>query len=237
VEVIKLRELSKVYRHKSNETFALRGINLTINQGELVAIMGPSGSGKSILLNILGLMDSPSEGEYYLNGQSVHQIRKHKVHITRNQMIGFVFQYFALLKDFTVLDNVMLPLTYRKIRNNERVAKARYYLQKVGLAEHFHKKPDEISGGQQQRVAIARALAAEPALILADEPTGNLDRKTGEEIMELLQEINREGKTVIIVTHDMEIAQKCHRIIEIVDGNIHTDQPNLASPIVNAYEL
>ena len=237
MEVIKLRELSKVYRHKSNETFALRGINLTINQGELVAIMGPSGSGKSTLLNILGLMDSPSEGEYYLNGQSVHQIRKHKVHITRNQMIGFVFQYFALLKDFTVLDNVMLPLTYRKIRNNERVAKARYYLQKVGLAEHFHKKPDEISGGQQQRVAIARALAAEPALILADEPTGNLDRKTGEEIMELLQEINREGKTVIIVTHDMEIAQKCHRIIEIVDGNIHTDQPNLASPSVNAYEL
>ncbi|MDU4694784.1 MULTISPECIES: ABC transporter ATP-binding protein [Paenibacillus] len=237
MEVIKLRELKKAYRHKSNETPALSGINLTIRQGELVAIMGPSGSGKSTLLNILGLMDSPSSGEYYLNGQSVHQIRKHKAHITRNQMIGFVFQNFALLKDYTAQDNVLLPLTYRKLRNNERVAKAKYYLQKVGLAEHVHKKPDELSGGQQQRVAIARALAAEPALILADEPTGNLDRKTGEDIMELLQEINREGKTVIIVTHDMELAKKCHRIIELVDGIIHTDRPNLASSIVNEYEL
>lgn len=237
MEVIRISELKKVYRHKSNETLALSGINLTINQGELVAIMGPSGSGKSTLLNILGLMDSPSEGEYFLKGQSVHQIRRHNAHITRNQMIGFVFQYFALLKDYTAQDNVILPLTYRRLRNKERVAKARNYLQKVGLEEHAHKKPDELSGGQQQRVAIARALVGEPAIILADEPTGNLDRKTGEDIMDLLQEINREGKTIIIVTHDLEVAKKCHRIIEIVDGTIHTDQPNLASWIVNEYEL
>ncbi|MBW4839924.1 MAG: ABC transporter ATP-binding protein [Paenibacillaceae bacterium] len=237
MEVIQLREINKVYRHKSNETFALRGINLTINQGELVAIMGPSGSGKSTLLNILGLMDSPSEGEYFLGGRSLHQIRKHKVHIARNHMIGFVFQNFALLKDYTAQDNVMLPLTYRRLRNKERVAKARFYLQKVGLEEHAHKMPDELSGGQQQRVAIARALAGEPEMILADEPTGNLDRKTGEDIMDLLQEINREGKTMIIVTHDMEVAKRCHRIIEIVDGKIHTDQLKKGSSIVNEYEL
>lgn len=220
MELIKLTNIKRSYRYKSNDSYALDGINLTINQGELIAIMGPSGSGKSTLLNILGLMDSPSEGDYSLGGRSLQQIKKHKIHKTRNQMIGFVFQHFALLKDYTVQDNVVLPLTYRKIRNKERVAKAKYYLKKVGLENHIHKKPDELSGGQQQRVAIARALVGEPELILADEPTGNLDRKTGDEIIEIFQELNREGKTIIIVTHDMEVANRCNRVIELVDGRM-----------------
>ncbi len=224
MELIQLKDLKKIYRRKYNDTYALDGINLTIKQGELVAIMGPSGSGKSTLLHILGLMDSPSQGEYVLKGRSLQQTRNHKIHKIRNQMIGFVFQYFALLKDYKVLDNVSLPLTYRKSRHKERAAMARLYLEKVGLKEHIYKKPDELSGGQQQRVAIARALVGEPELILADEPTGNLDRKTGDEIIDLLQQLNKEGKTIIIVTHDLEVAKKCNRIIELIDGKIHTDQ-------------
>ena len=208
MELIRLTDIKRSYRYKSNDSYALDGINLTINKGELIAIMGPSGSGKSTLLNILGLMDYPSEGEYLLGGRSLQQIRNHKTHKIRNQMIGFVFQYFALLKDYTVQDNVVLPLTYRRLKNKERISKARYYLKKVGLEEHTHKTPDELSGGQ---------------LILADEPTGNLDRKTGDEIIGILQELNREGKTIIIVTHDLEVANKCKRVIELVDGKICTD--------------
>jgi putative ABC transport system ATP-binding protein len=223
MELIEITNLKKVYRHKNNNTFALDGINLTIQQGELIAIMGPSGSGKSTLLNILGLIDSPSEGEFFINGRSFQEIRKHKIHKTRNQMIGFVFQYFALLKDYTVLDNVVLPLTYRKSSHKERIAKAKLYIKKVGLEEHMYKTPDELSGGQQQRVAIARALVGEPDMILADEPTGNLDRKTGDEIIQLLHQLNEEGKTIVIVTHDLEIAKKCNRFIELIDGKIHTD--------------
>ncbi len=162
----------------------------------------------------------PNEGEYTLNGKSLTEIRANKVHKTRNEMIGFIFQYFALLKEHTVLDNVVLPLTYRKLEQRERENKAKFYLEKVGLKEHMYKTPDELSGGQQQRVAIARALVGEPELILADEPTGNLDRKTGEEIMNLLLQLNEEGRTIIIVTHDMEVANKCNRIIELVDGEV-----------------
>lgn len=224
MELIKLINLKKVYTKKNNVTFALEGINLNINQGELIAIMGPSGSGKSTLLNILGLIDVPTEGDFFLDGKSLNEIRKNKIYKTRNQKIGFVFQYFALLKDYTVLDNVAFPLTYRRSNHKERAAKSTFYIEKVGLIDHIHKKPDELSGGQQQRTAIARALVGEPELILADEPTGNLDRKTGEEIIDLLLELNKEGKTIIIVTHDPNVAKKCNRIIEIVDGRIHTDQ-------------
>ncbi|MBB3111367.1 putative ABC transport system ATP-binding protein [Paenibacillus phyllosphaerae] len=223
MELIKLHNLKKIYKRKYSNTHALDGISLTINQGELVSIMGPSGSGKSTLLHILGLMDSPTEGEYVLKGRTLQAIRS-QLHKTRNLMIGFVFQHFALLKDYTVLDNVALPLTFRRSRHRERIAKAQFYLEKVGLKEHMDKKPDELSGGQQQRVAIARALVGEPELILADEPTGNLDRKTGDEIMEILQQLNKEGKTIIIVTHDLEIARKTNRIIEIMDGKIYTDR-------------
>lgn len=223
-QLIQLKEIKKIYRHKHHETFALDGINLNIQRGELIAIMGPSGSGKSTLLNILGLIDSPTEGDFFLNGNSLQKIKNHKMHKTRNQTIGFVFQFFALLKDYSVLDNVALPLTYRKLAHKDRVAKAKMYIEKVGLKEHINKKPDELSGGQQQRTAIARALVGEPELILADEPTGNLDQKTGEEIMNLLQQLHQEGKTVIIVTHDLEVAKRCNRVIEIIDGKINKDQ-------------
>lgn len=224
MELIRLSDVKKAYNHKYHPTYALDGINLSIEQGELIAIMGPSGSGKSTLLNILGLMDSPSEGEYVLSGKSFRQIRQQKIHRTRNQMIGFIFQHFALLKDYTVKENVVLPLTFRRLRNKERVAKAKHYLQKVGLGDHAHKKPDELSGGQQQRVAIARALVGEPDIILADEPTGNLDRKTGDEVIEILRQLHGEGKTIIIVTHDPAIAHKCNRVIELVDGKVHSDR-------------
>ncbi|HDR4511587.1 ABC transporter ATP-binding protein [Bacillus cereus] len=218
--LIELKDIKKVYSNKNHNTFALNGINLTIYKGEIIAVMGRSGSGKSTLLNVIGLIDMPNEGEYTLNGKSLTEIRANKVHKIRNEMIGFIFQYFALLKEHTVLDNVVLPLTYRKLKQRERENKAKFYLEKVGLKEHMYKTPDELSGGQQQRVAIARALVGEPELILADEPTGNLDRKTGEEIMNLLLQLNEEGRTIIIVTHDMEVANKCNRIIELVDGEI-----------------
>ncbi|MGR5994215.1 ABC transporter ATP-binding protein [Bacillus cereus] len=217
--LIELKDIKKVYSNKNHNTFALNGINLTINKGEIIAVMGRSGSGKSTLLNVIGLIDMPNEGEYMLNGKSLTEIRANKVHKTRNEMIGFIFQYFALLKEHTVLDNVVLPLTYRKLKQRERENKAKFYLEKVGLKEHMYKTPDELSGGQR-RVAIARALVGEPELILADEPTGNLDRKTGEEIMSLLLQLNEEGRTIIIVTHDMEVANKCNRIIELVDGEV-----------------
>ena len=220
MSLIELKDIKKVYSNKNHNTFALNGINLTIDKGEIIAIMGRSGSGKSTLLNVIGLIDLPNEGEYTLNEKTLTEIRASKVHKTRNEMIGFIFQYFALLKEHTVLDNVVLPLTYRKLKQRERENKAKFYLEKVGLKEHMYKTPDELSGGQQQRVAIARALVGEPELILADEPTGNLDRKTGEEIMNLLLQLNEEGRTIIIVTHDIEVANKCNRIIELVDGEV-----------------
>ena len=220
MSLIELKDIKKVYSNKNHNTFALNGINLTIDKGEIIAIMGRSGSGKSTLLNVIGLIDLPNEGEYTLNEKTLTEIRASKVHKTRNEMIGFIFQYFALLKEHTVLDNVVLPLTYRKLKQREKENKAKFYLEKVGLKEHMYKTPDELSGGQQQRVAIARALVGEPELILADEPTGNLDRKTGEEIMNLLLQLNEEGRTIIIVTHDMEVANKCNRIIELVDGEV-----------------
>ncbi|MCU5707984.1 MULTISPECIES: ABC transporter ATP-binding protein [Bacillus] len=220
MSLVVLKDIKKVYSNKNHNTFALNGINLTINKGEIIAIMGRSGSGKSTLLNVIGLIDMPDEGEYTLNEKTLTEIRANQVHKTRNEMIGFVFQYFALLKEHTVLDNVALPLTYRKLKQRERENKAKFYLEKVGLKEQMYKTPDELSGGQQQRVAIARALVGEPELILADEPTGNLDRKTGEEIMNLLLQLNEEGRTIIIVTHDIEVANKCNRIIELVDGEV-----------------
>ncbi|KLA31718.1 ABC transporter ATP-binding protein [Bacillus cereus] len=220
MSLIVLKDIKKVYSNKNHNTFALNGINLTINKGEIIAIMGRSGSGKSTLLNVIGLIDMPDEGEYTLNEKTLTEIRANKVYKTRNEMIGFIFQYFALLKEHTVLDNVALPLTYRKLKQRERENKAKFYLEKVGLKEQMYKTPDELSGGQQQRVAIARALVGEPELILADEPTGNLDRKTGEEIMDLLLQLNEEGRTIIIVTHDIEVANKCNRIIELVDGEV-----------------
>lgn len=217
---INLKNIKKVYSNKQSKIFALDGIDLTIEEGDMVAIMGPSGSGKSTLLNILGLIDVPSSGNYSLDGYAVDEIKTRNIHKFRNKYIGFVFQYFALLKDYTVFDNVVLPLTYRKMQHKQRLNKAKEYINKVGISDYINKIPSELSGGQQQRVAIARALVGEPSLILADEPTGNLDQKTGQDIMELLCQINRQKKTIIIVTHDINVAKQCHRIITIVDGKI-----------------
>ncbi|MGG7144404.1 ABC transporter ATP-binding protein [Clostridium nigeriense] len=221
MELLKLENISKIY---DNNTIVLDNINLKIRKGELIAIMGPSGSGKSTLLNILGIVDSKTSGNYYINGKEVEELIKNKPNKLRNSFFSFIFQYFALLKQYTVLENVMLPLTYRKCSNKERIIKSEFYLKKVGLLEHKDKKINKLSGGQQQRVAIARALVTEAEIILADEPTGNLDQKTGQDIMELLLEINKLGKTIIIVTHDYNIAKQCSRIIKIVDGKIISDE-------------
>ncbi|MDU4884138.1 MAG: ABC transporter ATP-binding protein [Clostridium celatum] len=217
INIIEIKNLSKVY---DNEIKVLDNINLSIKKGELIAIMGPSGSGKSTLLNILGLIDVQSSGNYYIEGKEVKDLMKAKPNLVRNKLFGFIFQYYALLKQYTVIENVMLPLTYRKISNKERVEKSILYLKKVGLFHLKDKKINKLSGGQQQRVAIARALVTEPEIILADEPTGNLDQKTGQDIMDLLIEINAAGKTVIIVTHDYNIAKQCSRIVRVIDGKI-----------------
>ena len=217
INIIEIKNLSKVY---DNEIKVLDNINLSIKKGELIAIMGPSGSGKSTLLNILGLIDVQSSGNYYIEGKEVKDLMKNKHNLVRNKLFGFIFQYYALLKQYTVIENVMLPLTYRKISNKERVEKSILYLKKVGLFYLKDKKINKLSGGQQQRVAIARALVTEPEIILADEPTGNLDQKTGQDIMDLLIEINAAGKTVIIVTHDYNIAKQCSRIVRVIDGKI-----------------
>lgn len=220
MNILELKNVSKIY---DNDTIVLDNINLSIKQGELIAIMGPSGSGKSTLLNILGLVDSKTKGDYYVKGKDIKELIKNKPHILRNRLFGFVFQYFALLKQYTVLENVMLPLTYRKCSNKEMIKKSEFYLEKVGLLEHKDKKINKLSGGQQQRVAIARALVTETEIILADEPTGNLDQKTGQDIMNLFLEINKSGKTIIIVTHDYNIAKQCSRIIRIIDGKISNE--------------
>ena len=217
INIIEIKNLSKVY---DNEIKVLDNINLSIKKGELIAIMGPSGSGKSTLLNILGLIDVQSSGNYYIEGKEVKDLMKNKPNLVRNKLFSFIFQYYALLKQYTVIENVMLPLTYRKISNKERVEKSILYLKKVGLFHLKDKKINKLSGGQQQRVAIARALVTEPEIILADEPTGNLDQKTGQDIMDLLIEINAAGKTVIIVTHDYNIAKQCSRIVRVIDGKI-----------------
>lgn len=220
MNILELKNVSKIY---DNDTIVLDNINLSIQQGELIAIMGPSGSGKSTLLNILGLVDSKTKGDYYIKGKDIKELIKNKPHILRNRLFGFVFQYFALLKQYTVLENVMLPLTYRKCSNKEIIKKSEFYLEKVGLLDHKDKKINKLSGGQQQRVAIARALVTETEIILADEPTGNLDQKTGQDIMNLFLEINKSGKTIIIVTHDYNIAKQCSRIIRIIDGKISSE--------------
>jgi putative ABC transport system ATP-binding protein len=213
-----LKNVVKMYGKGDAEFSALNGINLKIKDGEMVAIMGQSGSGKSTLLNILGFIDKVSSGEYYFNGENVSDLSASDLAKYRNTCIGFVFQYFALLNDYTVYENIELPLLKRKLSKKERIKLIEEYLDKFEIMEQRNKRPQELSGGQQQRTAIIRALVTNPSYILADEPTGALDKKTGESIMKVLKEINKMGKTIIIVTHDINIARVCDRTINIEDG-------------------
>ncbi|PYT96544.1 MAG: macrolide ABC transporter ATP-binding protein [Acidobacteria bacterium] len=222
--VIKTEELAKVYEMGAEQVHALRGVNLEIRKGEYVAIMGPSGSGKSTLMNLIGCLDSPTSGKYWLAGRLVSDLDDDELAYIRNKEIGFVFQTFNLLPRATALHNVELPLIYNGTPADERIEKAKKALERVDLADRMQHKPNELSGGQRQRVAVARALVNNPSIVLADEPTGNLDSKTGEEIMALFENLYRQGNTIILVTHENDIARHAHRIIHIRDGKIASDE-------------
>lgn len=225
-EVIQLNKIVKNYRVGTVTVPALREVSLTIREGEYVAIMGASGSGKSTMMNVIGCLDTPTAGEYMLNGQQVARLTDDELAEIRNAEIGFIFQTFNLLPRNTALENVMLPLVYAGIKKQERTERATKMLGNVGLLDRMEHKPNELSGGQRQRVAVARALINNPAILLADEPTGNLDSKTSEEIMQLFSEIHRQGNTLVVVTHEEDIARHAHRIIRLKDGQIESDKIN-----------
>ena len=228
-EVIKLREIRKSYYLGKNELPVLKGIDLLIARNDYVALMGPSGSGKSTLMNIIGCLDTATSGEYVLNGKNVSKMNDDEQADVRNVEIGFVFQQFNLLPRLTAWENVALPLIYAGISKKEREERARTMLDKVGLGDRAHHKPNELSGGQSQRVAIARALINDPSIILADEPTGNLDTKTSIEIMELFSQIHSQGNTVVLVTHEEDIANHTHRVVRIRDGVVESDKTKAES--------
>jgi putative ABC transport system ATP-binding protein len=224
--IIQLSQIAKSYTIGTEEIHALRSISLEIYKNEYVALMGPSGSGKSTLMNVLGCLDTPSSGEYVLNGTSVAKMLDNALAEVRNKEIGFVFQSFNLLPRSTALDNVILPLIYAGYSKTDRIKRGKEVLEQVGLGNRIMHKPNELSGGQRQRVAIARALVNKPAIILADEPTGNLDSKTSVEIMGLFEEIHKNGNTIILVTHEEDIAQHAHRIVRLKDGIVERDYVN-----------
>jgi len=225
-KVIEIHNIVKNYQVGTVIVQALRSVSLDINKNEYVAIMGPSGSGKSTLMNILGCLDTPTKGMYILNGTDVSKMEDDMLAEIRNKEIGFVFQTFNLLPRYTALENVMLPLIYAGVPRADREGHAIKSLEEVGLSDRMHHKPNELSGGQRQRVAIARALVNTPSIILADEPTGNLDSKTSYDIMDLLDKIHDKGNTVILVTHEEDIARHAHRIIKLMDGEVATDHIN-----------
>jgi putative ABC transport system ATP-binding protein len=224
--IIEVKNLKKTYQMGQELIFALRDVSINIYKNEYVALMGPSGSGKSTLMNLIGCLDTPTAGEYILNGNRVGTMKDSELAAIRNKEIGFVFQTFNLLPRMSSLENVALPLLYAGYSKSERMEKAIKVLKSVGLGDRVHHKPNELSGGQRQRVAIARALVNDPAIILADEPTGNLDTKTSIEIMALFEEIHKNGNTVILVTHESDIARHVHRVIRMRDGLVESDMIN-----------
>ncbi len=228
--VVDMRSISKTYRMGQVTVPALKDVTLAIRPGEMVAIMGPSGSGKTTLMNLMGCLDRPSAGEYFLAGKSVARLSDDDLADVRNRTIGFIFQNYSLLPRLTALQNVELPLVYRGQSGAQRRAAARQSLAAVGLAERFHHLPAQLSGGQQQRCAIARALAGRPLMLLADEPTGNLDSRSGRDVMAIFQDLNDAGMTVVMVTHDEHVARHCRRIVSVLDGGIQSDAP-VAEPL------
>jgi putative ABC transport system ATP-binding protein len=226
--LIKLQNITRQYRMGDQTVHALQGIDLQIERNEMIAFIGASGSGKSTMMNIVGCLDRPSSGEYWLNGREVAVMSGDDLARVRNQEIGFIFQSFHLLPRASALDNVAQPLIYRGISLRERLALAERALQRVGLGTRLHHRPNELSGGQRQRVAIARALVGKPSILLADEPTGNLDSATSLEIMDLIREVHAEGQTVVMVTHEPEIAEQCQRIVRLRDGKVVSDEMTAA---------
>jgi len=222
--IIEMEHIAKTYVMGIDEVHALADVSLTVNKNEYIAIMGPSGSGKSTLMNIIGCLDTPSSGLYRFTGENVSEMNDNELATIRNKQIGFVFQTFNLLPRSNALHNVELPLIYAGVHSSIRKEKAKTALENVGLSDRIHHKPNELSGGQRQRVAVARALVNDPSIILADEPTGNLDSKTGEEIMQLFEELHQKGNTIILVTHEEYIAEHANRIIRLRDGLIESDE-------------
>lgn len=221
--VIRMSGIKKSYKMGDSTLTVLKGISLTVNEGEFLAILGPSGSGKSTLMNMIGCMDSFDEGEYYLSGQPIHTMNDNKLTDIRNEYIGFIFQKYHLISKYTILRNVMMPLLIRGESAAEAEVKARERLIQLGMGERMDHKPTELSGGQQQRAAIARALVGNPNLLLADEPTGALDSATGKEVLKLFKELNENGHTIVMITHDLNVAKSAGRIVRIVDGELFED--------------
>ena len=224
--LIEVKNVYKIYNPGENQVNALDGVSLTIDEGEFVAIIGQSGSGKSTFMNMIGLLDTPTSGEYYINGKLIDDLTDDEMSVIRNEEIGFIFQGFNLISSLTALENVELPLLYRGMKKDERREKSIKALERVGLDKRMNHLPSEMSGGQQQRVAVARAIAAAPPVILADEPTGNLDTKSTKEVMRILHALKDEGRTVIVITHDNEIAEEAERVVRIRDGKIVEDYIN-----------
>lgn len=225
-EMIVFKAVKKIYNLGAEDVHALDGVDLNIERNEYISIMGPSGSGKSTLMNVIGCLDTPTSGTYVFEGEPVHEMDDNQLASIRNRKIGFVFQTFNLLSKLTALRNVELPLIYANVPRDERIEQAKIALEKVGLSDRMKHKPNELSGGQRQRVAIARALVTNPSIILADEPTGNLDSKSGEEIMKIFDGLHDAGNTIILVTHERYIAEHANRTINLLDGKIRTDEKN-----------